>query len=143
MWEVVHGSWNGSAAAAMYSGPLLKSLQRKWPGRRRFTIVEDGDRTGNQSGKGKTAKAAAGIKAMTLPPRTPSWMPLDYALLTLVDDRLDKCAPEGTETKDAYLARLSKCARALPRSLVRRVLARMKENIQGTIDARGYHAKND
>ena len=143
MWHVVAGAWNGGSAADMYEGPLLKALQKKWPGRRRFTIVEDGDRKGNQSGKGLRAKAAVGIKAMTLPPRTPSWMPLDYSLWTAIEDRMDASSPAGTETKEAYVARLAQCARALPKAFVRKVLLRMKQNIKGVIEARGYHAKND
>ena len=80
MWHVVSGSWNGAAAEAMYTGPLAAALKKAWGAKRRYLIVEDGDRKGNQSGKGVAAKEKAKIRAMTLPPRTPSWMPLDFAL---------------------------------------------------------------
>ena len=80
MWEVVEGSWNGQKAADIYKGPMLKALKRVWGKKRFYRIVEDGDRKGNQSTKGKRAKDSAKIKAMTLPPRSPCWMPLDYAI---------------------------------------------------------------
>ena len=143
MWDVVKKSWNGAAAAAMYAGPLASALKKMWGNKRQYTIVEDGDRKGNQSGKGVAAKDRAKIRAMTLPPRTPSWMPLDYAIWHAIDQRMAESAPDATESKADYLARLEKTARSLPRSFVRKVLGRMKGNIQGVIDAGGYHAKND
>jgi hypothetical protein len=80
MWHVLDKPWNGSTAAEMYSGPLSAALSRTWGDRRQHTIIEDGDRKGNQSNKGIKAKKDAGIRALTLPPRTPAWMPLDYAI---------------------------------------------------------------
>ena len=62
--------WNGDAAAALYKGPLKTALKRKWGERARYTIIEDGDRKGNQSTKGLAAKVEVGIDAMVLPPRT-------------------------------------------------------------------------
>ena len=56
---------------------------------------------------------------------------------------MDRTDPKGTETKDEYLRRLKRTAAALPKKYVRAVLARMKANIQSTIDVRGHHAKND
>ena len=79
MWHVVEGSWNGANAAHMYKSALLPALKKTWGKQRRYHIVEDGDRKGNQSIKGINAKVESNIDAMTLPPRTPSWMPLDIA----------------------------------------------------------------
>ena len=143
MWNVVAGAWNGHAAASMYKGPLLQALRKTWGTRRRYTIVEDGDRKGNTSGLGLAAKANVKIHAMTLPPRTPSWMPLDYAIWKAVEDKMQETAPKGSESKVAYLKRLEHCARSLPRVFVRKVIRRMKMNIRGVIEAKGYHAKND
>ena len=66
------GMWNGAQAASIYSNHLKPALERKWGKKRKFTIVEDGDRKGNYSGKGIDAKASAKIFPITLPPRTPS-----------------------------------------------------------------------
>ena len=143
MWHVVPKSWNGAAAAAMYTGPLSAALKRTWGPKRRYVIVEDGDRKGNQSGQGLSAKQKANIRAMTLPPRTPSWMPLDFALWHAIDEKMETTAPDAAESKAEYLARLERVAKSLPRAFVRKVLGRMRDNIQGVIEAGGYHAKND
>ena len=144
MWDVVKKSWSGAAAAVMYAGPLASALKKTWGKKRQYTIVEDGDRKGNQSGKGVAAKERAKIRAVTLPPRTPAWMPLDYAIWYAIDQRMAESAPDATESKADYLTRLENTARSLPRSYIRKVLGRMKGNIQAVIDAgEGYHAKND
>ena len=124
-------------------GPLATALKKTWGKKRQYTIVEDGDRKGNQSGKGVAAKERAKIRAMTLPPRTPAWMPLDFSIWHALDKKMAETAPGVKETKAGYLARLEKTALSLPRSYVRKVLGSMKRNIQGVIEAGGYHAKND
>ena len=143
VWHIIEKSWKGTVAAGMYRGPLARALKRAWGVRRSYRIVEDGDRKGNQSALGLAAKRNARIHAMTLPPRTPSWMPLDYAIWAAVDKAMDETAPEGRESRGEYLTRLEGCARTLPRGFVRKVIARMKGNIKGVIEARGYHAKED
>ena len=70
-------------------------------------------------------------------------MPLDYAVWHAIDTEMDRSAPIASETKPEYLARLEKAARSLPRGFIRKVIGRMKSNIQGVIDAGGFHAKND
>ena len=102
MWHVVGGRWNGNAAAAMYRQHLRPGLRRTWGVRPKYTIIEDGDRKGNQSGKGRAAKRLAGISAMTLPPRTPSFMPLDYAIWRRIVKDLNASSPRGKETKEAF-----------------------------------------
>ena len=143
MWSVVDKTWNGTAAASMYRGPLAKALRQTWGEKRRYTIVEDGDRKGNQSGLGIAAKEEMKIKALTLPPRTPAWMPLDFAVWKAIEDKMHSTAPKGRESQEEYLTRLRQRARSLPRGFVRKVIGRMKDNIQGVIEAGGYHAKDD
>ena len=79
LWHVTEGSWNGQAAADMY-GALGKSLRKRYGGKRKFNVVEDGDTKGFQSSKGKQAKTKERIKCWMWPPRSPGWMPLDYSL---------------------------------------------------------------
>ena len=143
MWHVVEGPWNGRKAADIYQGPMLKSLRRVWGKKRSFTIVEDGDRKGNQSNKGVNAKKSVHIKAMKLPPRTPCWMPLDYAIWDRIMKKVLDSAPEGRESKKEFLARLKKCAMSLPKSWVAAQIGRMKELIKGVVSAKGYHSKDD
>ena len=131
------------ACGACRSPLAERHLPCAFPLLRSYTIVEDGDRKGNQSKKGIDAKKQAGIKAMTLPPRTPSLMPLDFAVWKAIEDNVVKTSPRGHESKAAFLSRLHKCAKELPKGFVRRVINRMKPNIQGIIDAQGYAPKND
>ncbi len=109
----------------------------------KFRIVEDGDRKGFKSGKGNAAKEEMKIDALTLPPRSPSLMPLDYSLWTQIDAKMAECEPTGRETKLAFLARLKRCARSLPKATVRKTVRRMKANLSALIDARGFTPKND
>ena len=143
LWHENRSNWNGATAAEMYKGPLIQSLRRTWGPRASYTIVEDGDRKGNQSTKGIAAKQKVGIKAMTLPPRTPSLMPLDYAIWKAIDAKVVDTSPRGTETKAAFLERLRRCAKSLPSGFVKRQIARMKANVKAIVDAQGWCPKND
>ena len=143
LWHAHSSKWNGQTAADTYAGPLLSALRRTWGARKSYTIVEDGDRKGNQSQKGIDAKAACGIKALALPPRTPSAMPLDFSIWKAIEKRVVETAPKTTETKDAFLKRLKSCAQKLPKGYVKSVIARMRPNMQDIVDADGYAPKND
>ena len=143
MWHVVAGGWNGAAASHMYEEHLKPALVRTWGRRSRYTVEEDGDRKGNTSGLGIAAKARVGIYPLTLPPRTPSLMPLDYAIWHRVVVKVMDSAPAGSESKDAFLARLRAAAMSLPKGFVKSVIGRMKGNVQALIDAKGYTPKND
>ena len=145
MWYVVPGPWNGAAAATMYEDHLQPALERTWGKRARYTIVEDGDRKGNVSTKGIAAKARSKIYPMTLPPRTPSLMPLDYSIWQSIVEKMIDGAPKTnkTETKEVFLKRLQDIAQSLPKGYVKSVIGRMRPNLQALIDADGYTPKND
>ena len=143
MWHDVGKKWNGATAASVYKGPMLTALRRTWGRRRQYSIVEDGDRKGNQSNKGKNAKREAKLHAIVLPPRTPCWMPLDYSIWQKIVDKLVATSPNGTESKAAFLARLKKAAKTLPRGTVAKAIGRMKKQIVVVKDAMGYHPKSD
>ena len=143
MWHVVEGPWNGDNAAHMYKAALAPALKRTWGKQRRYSIVEDGDRKGNQSSKGINAKIEMKIDALTLPPRTPSWMPLDYGIWRKIMDDMLATAPPGAESKDEFIKRLKKIARSLPKGFVAKQIDRMKGNVQAVYDAKGWIPKND
>ena len=145
MWYVVPGPWNGAAAATMYEDHLQPALERTWGKRARYTIVEDGDRKGNVSTKGIAAKARSKIYPMTLPPRTPSLMPLDYSIWQSIVEKMIDGAPKTkkTETKEVFLKRLQDIAQSLPKGYVKSVIGRMRANLQALIDANGFTPKND
>ena len=96
-----------------------------------------------ESNLGKKAKREVGIEAMTLPPRTPSLMPLDYAVWKEIVDLVMDGAPDGRETKQQFLNRLELVAKSLPRSYFRKVVGRMRENVLALKEARGHVPKND
>jgi hypothetical protein len=52
-------------------------------------------------------------------------------------------APNGTESKAAFLRRFRKTAKTLPRGKVAKAIGHMKKQIQGVIAAKGYHPKSD
>lgn len=143
LWHALTSNWNGQTAAEVCEGPLLRSLVHAFGTQRKYTIVEDGDRKGNQSRKGIAAKANARIVALTLPPRTPSLMPLDYAIWDAINTKMVAGSPSGTESKAEFVARLRHTAMSLPAPYLFRVIDRYKANIGAIIDAKGYHPKND
>lgn len=46
LWTEITGQWSGGAAETLYQGDLLKSLKRAYPGKVKFTVLEDNDPTG-------------------------------------------------------------------------------------------------
>ena len=143
MWQVHDKNWCGASAADMYQNHLRPALVRTFGKLDRFRVVEDGDRKGHYSNKGIAAKKAAKILPVKLPPRTPSLMPLDYALWKRICDQLMEESPEGPETKEAFLKRLKHIALSLPKSYVKAVIAKMRPNLKALADAQGWNPKND
>ena len=70
-------------------------------------------------------------------------MPLDFAIWAAIAKKMEKTDPDHAESKGEYLARLQRSARALPLDFVRKVIGRMKKNVQGVIDAGGFIPKDD
>ena len=70
-------------------------------------------------------------------------MPLDYDIWKRIVDRMVESAPEGTESKAEFLVRFRKIATTLPRGVVASAIGRMKKQIVGVDEAKGYHPKCD
>ena len=121
----------------------VPSPQQWYGNKRKYVVVEDGDRKGFQSTKGIQGKMEAKISALTLSPRSPCFMPLDYSIWMAIDGKMLACSPAGTETKAAFIARLKKCAKSLPKPFLKKEIGRMKSKMLGVIDADGYNPKND
>lgn len=134
--------WNGGVAEDMYRNHLKPALQKTYGELDYYRVVEDGDPTGFQSTKGKAGKKAAKIHSWKLPPRTPEWMPLDYALWHDIEGRALKSAGKK-ETVASYKLKLAKAAKGLGVSYVKRVCAAMRKRIKATFDAKGHHIKFD
>ena len=70
-------------------------------------------------------------------------MSLDYSQWTQIDAKMAECEPTGRETKPAFLARLKRCARSLPKATVRKEVMRMEANLSALVDARGFTPRHD
>jgi hypothetical protein len=141
-WHGNKAPWNGEKAAQMYK-KLGAALRKHYGAKRKFRIVEDGDPKGFQSSKGVKAKKEQKIESWKLSPHTPSLMPLDFSLWAEIERRtLAKTAHEN-ESIAAYKKRLSITAKRLPKTLVRKCLLKMKDNIAQIVANEGSHTKLD
>ena len=84
-----------------------------------------------------------GIASLTLPPRSPSLMPLDYSLWKQVNEEMLACDPRGRETKAGFLARLKRCARSLPKATVRATVRRLRADLDALVAYKGFTPKSD
>ena len=146
MWEYVDGMWNGASAAAMYQGPLLKTLERAYPEKAarsnyKWIILEDNDPTGYKSSKGKAGKAVANMVSMDLPRRSPDLNVLDYCLWHEINVRMrqkEAQMPKNTkESKEQYLKRLKGTALSLPHAFVSRAVKDMRRRVLCLQKAKG------
>ena len=95
---------------------------------------------GFQSNIGNGGKAEPKISSLTLPPRTPSLMPLDYAIWHVVEAKLVDCEPEGKEAQGEFIARVRKRAMSLSRACLAMVAKRMKQSLQALVKSNGVHS---
>ena len=70
-------------------------------------------------------------------------MPLDAKLWKIIEDRVGAEAPDGTEEKGQFLARLRRVALGLPRAIVRNAIDRAPQVLSAINDAKAFHPKND
>ena len=143
LWAVLRGRWNGEAAAGVYRNPIKRALRRAWPGKRRFTVLEDNDPAGWKSQAGAAAKRAAGIRVFAIPKRSPDLSVMDYAIWKAVSRRLrrqERTFPANKgETQEKFVERLKKTARRLPSALVTKSIADLRRRCQRLHAARGGH----
>ena len=122
---------------------LASVAGRIWGHRRQHRVVEDGDTKGFQSNNGKSAKQQLHLQSWKLPPRSPEWMPLDYAIWAEIERRMLEHDVKGDETKAQYTDRLRKTAMTLPKVFVRKCVAQMKARIAQTVASKGKHIAMD
>ncbi|CAE7231400.1 F52C9.6 [Symbiodinium sp. CCMP2592] len=119
--QEVAGRWNGNSASVFYK-TLAKDLAKAWPGKRKYTVLEDNDPTGYKSSKGLAAKHEAQIGVLEIPKRSPDLSVLDYAIWKEVNKRLRKQEKTWSgakrETRPQYLKRLKRTIRNLPKAFL-------------------------
>jgi len=144
VWEYLEkNKWNGGVAAAMYTGPVKKALQRTFPQRKYFNVLEDNDPSGFLSAKGIAAKVDARIRPFHIPPRSPQLNVCDYALWALVNTRMraqERNFPKSKkETRGAFLDRLRRTALGLPREVVANCVKDLRRRCGRLLTAKGGH----
>ena len=141
LWHTLPAKWNGKEAAQTYTGCVLRSLKRAWPGKRVFHVLEDNDPTGFKSKLGEAAKKEAGIKVFSIPKRSPDLNVCDYALWNAVNRKMrkqERSFPRTKrETRTEYVARLRRAAQGLSRGFVERSVGDMKRRCQLLYRSRG------
>ena len=125
----------------LYKGAILKALQQEYPHRRRFTILEDNDPTGFKSKKAVKAKEEENLDVLEIPKRSPQLNVLDYYLWSSVNKRMratEKNYPaDKTEKRTAFLRRLTRTAKSIPREEVLQAQQSMQERCGRLVDAEG------
>ena len=143
LWEEIKGRWNGQAAADLYTGPIQKILNKTYPTKRRFTVLEDNDPSGFRSNKGKTAKSDANIDVFAIPPHSPDLNVCDYALWKEINKRMrakEAGWPKSKrESRDQYLARLKKTAKTLPKKFIKDSIGDMVRRCSRLYEQKGKY----
>ena len=142
LWHVTPGQWTGDAAAAMYK-TLGAALRAHYPGRKRFTILEDNDPSGYKSKKGEAAKLAENIIPMSFPKRSPDLNPLDYNIWARINKSMrgqkKKWKPSRRETHAEYMRRLQKVASNIAAHDLKKTIGSMKRKCAACAAAHVYH----
>ena len=127
----------------MYKGPVKDCLEKAYPGRSSWTLLEDNDPTGFRSKAGIKAKEEAGLDVLRTPKRSPQLNMCDYALWKEVEKRM--CAQEKRfppvfrESCPALLKRLRRTALRLLCSFINPSLNNMRIRCQRLAAAKGGH----
>ena len=116
-------------------------MKRGYPGRARFTILEDNDPVGFRSTKGLQAKTSAKLTVFEIPRRSPDLNVCDYALWRMVIKKMrsEEAAwpKKKRETREEYIARLRKTALSLSPVFVRKAIGDMRRRCARLLAAKG------
>jgi hypothetical protein len=122
--------WCAQVAADMYKGPMKKALEREFPGRMSWTVLEDNDPSGFRSRAGLAAKKASKIVSFEIPKRSPDLNVCDYSLWAEVNRRMrlqeKRMKPNKRETRADFKARLRRTALRLPKTFVDSAMRQMR-----------------
>ena len=116
-------------------------LQKAYPGKRSFNLLEDSDPTGNMSKKGIEAKSAARLKTFSIPKYSPDLNVMDYAVWAEVEKRMrrqERSWPaDKRETRVAFIRRLARTAKALPKDFVDKSIVDLHRRCKLLFQAKG------
>jgi transposase len=136
-------SWTGQAAEDLYRDVISPALKQHHGKKRRYTTLEDNDPTGYKSWKAVNTKQELNICPLEFPKYSPDLNPCDYSLWAEVEARMATQKPPANESLVAFKARLRRTALSIPKAVIAKMLASMKERSQQVYDNNGGHIPRD
>ena len=141
VWHTVDGLWSGDAAAHLYADVVRPALEKQFPAKRSFCILEDNDPTGSLSKEGVAAKVSAKLTELKIPKRSPDLNVLDYAVWSEVERRMrvqERSWPASKrESREQFGKRLDRTAKSLPAEFINKSIANLHERCQRLYTAKG------
>jgi transposase len=143
LWHYLPASWTGQAAEDLYRDVISPALKQHHGKKRRYTTLEDNDPTGYKSWKAVNTKQELNICPLEFPKYSPDLNPCDYSLWAEVEARMATQKPPANESLVAFKARLRRTALSIPKAVIAKMLASMKERSQQVYDNNGGHIPRD
>ena len=105
--------------------------------------MEDNDPTDSKSSAAVSAKSAANIRVVEMPPRSPDLNPLDYSVWFEINRKMrlqgSRWPTSKKETRKAFLARLRRTAKSLSADYVNKVTGNLESRLKLLRKATGRH----
>ena len=105
--------------------------------------MEDNDPSGYKSKKAVDTKKKLRIHPIEFPKYSPDLNPLDFFLWAEVNRRMAERAAPARESQAAFKARLKRTATAIPASVIKRAVAKMRPKAAEVVLAEGGRIKSD
>ena len=143
VWHYLPRRWCGAAASDLYKDVVYPAMRRCRGAKATYRIVEDNDPTGYKSGAAMETKKSLGIQAVPFPKYSPDLNPLDYFLWAEVSRRVAAHKAPRAEGAEAFKARLRRTAMAIPASVIKAAVAKMRPKAAEVVSAGGGRIKSD
>lgn len=141
VWQTIEGAWSGNQAAELYTTVVKPALVKQHPAKKRFTILEDNDPTGNTSKRGIEAKQGAKLHVLGIPKRSPDLNVLDFAVWNEVERHMrlqeKNWASTKRETKAQFAQRLDRVAKNLSVEFINKSISDLKSRCERLYNAKG------
>jgi len=141
VWHTVEKQWSGAEAENLYKNIVAPALKREHPTAKSFRILEDNDRTGNTSNKGKAAKKECKLNVFQIPRHSPDLNVLDYSVWAEVERRMRRQEKtwdkDKWETRAQFESRLDRTAKSLPSSYIDKSISDMVRRCDLLFQAKG------
>ena len=134
----IEGKWGADQATEMYEH-LRRFLEKEYPGRKRWRLIEDNDPSGLQCKKAVLAKRRLGFLPLFLPKRSPDLSLMDYAVWDNIVGKLrsQEKKMEGKESRQKFLGRVARAIKGANKRFLKDSQQSMKRRLRAVIKARG------